>query len=80
MPTVLRRDGFRFFFHSNEGNEPPHVHVAQAERRAKLRLGPDVELAWSYGFRQNELSAIKKIVMESRDRFEEAWNEHFGRA
>ena len=27
MPTILRKNGFRFFFYSNERNEPPHVHV-----------------------------------------------------
>jgi len=27
MPTVLRIEGFRFHFYSDEGNEPPHIHV-----------------------------------------------------
>ena len=27
MPTLLYVEGFRFFFFSNEGREPPHVHV-----------------------------------------------------
>ncbi len=31
MPTVLRIRGYRFFFFSLEGNEPPHIHVEQAE-------------------------------------------------
>ncbi|MBX7115888.1 MAG: DUF4160 domain-containing protein [Myxococcaceae bacterium] len=26
MPTLLVIEGFRFFFFSNEGMEPPHVH------------------------------------------------------
>src|SRR3989442_1801226 len=30
MPTLLRVEGFRFFFFSNEGQEPPHVHVSKA--------------------------------------------------
>ena len=30
MPRLLYVDGFRFFFFSREGHEPPHVHV---ERR-----------------------------------------------
>jgi hypothetical protein len=25
MPTVLRVSGFRFFFYSLEGSEPPHM-------------------------------------------------------
>ncbi len=36
MPTVLRVDGFRFFFYSNEGNEPAHIHVQKAEKYAKF--------------------------------------------
>ena len=80
MPTVLREGGFRFFFHSNEAGEPPHVHAAKAECRAKYWLRPEVELVWSHGFRRNELSAIKKIVTDARERLEEAWNEHFDRA
>lgn len=27
MPTVLRIGRFRFFFFSNEREEPPHIHV-----------------------------------------------------
>jgi len=38
MPEVLRVHGYRFFFFSREGNEPPHIHVEQAERYAKFWL------------------------------------------
>ena len=38
MPTVLRVDGYRFYFFSREGQEPPHIHVEQAERYAKFWL------------------------------------------
>jgi len=40
MPTVLRHGGHRFVFFSNEGNEPPHVHVETAENHAKFWLDP----------------------------------------
>jgi hypothetical protein len=36
MPLVLRVKGYRFFFFSSEGQEPPHIHVEQAERYARL--------------------------------------------
>jgi hypothetical protein len=29
MPTVFRIKGYRFFFISLEGKEPPHIHVEQ---------------------------------------------------
>jgi len=40
MPTVLRIGPYRFFFFSNEGNEPPHVHVERDDNTAKYWLDP----------------------------------------
>jgi hypothetical protein len=78
MPVALRVKGYRFFFFSLEGHEPPHIHVEQAERFAKFWLNP-VSLVKSRGFRSNELSEIQKIVEENRDTLLEKWNEHFSR-
>ena len=36
MPALLRVRGYRFFFFSMEGREPPHIHVAHAGRYAKF--------------------------------------------
>ena len=77
MPTVLRLESFRFFFYSLEGQEPPHIHVEQAERVAKFWLRP-VELAMSDGFRSAEIGRLRLLVLTHRERFEEAWHEHFG--
>jgi hypothetical protein len=46
MPTILRDGRWRFFFYSNEGSEPPHVHVESADGEAKYWLTP-VALAGS---------------------------------
>lgn len=46
MPTVLRAAGFRFFFYSMEGDEPPHIHVEQGDSVAKFWIDP-VNLAQS---------------------------------
>jgi hypothetical protein len=78
MPVALRVKGYRFFFFSLEGHEPPHIHVEQAERFAKFWLNP-VSLVKSRGFRSNELSEIQKIVEENRAILLEKWNEHFSR-
>jgi hypothetical protein len=40
MPTVLRREGYRFYFYSHEPNEPPHIHVDGAGASAKFWLRP----------------------------------------
>lgn len=52
MPTVLQVKGYRFFFFSLEGKEPPHIHVELAERYAKLWLAP-VSIAHTKGFRSS---------------------------
>ena len=77
MPTVLRLSGFRFFFYSLEGSEPPHIHVEQADNVAKFWLNP-VNLAESHGFRAHELNRLRALVIEHRVAFTEAWNAHFG--
>ena len=78
MPVALRVKGYRFFFFSLEGHEPPHIHVEQAERFAKFWLNP-VSLAKSRGFRSGELSEIQRIIEEHRDTLLEKWDEHFSR-
>ena len=76
MPALLRVRGYRFFFFSLEGREPPHLHVAHAGRYAKFWLEP-VELANNRGFRGHELTEIGKIVIENREFFLEKWHEYF---
>ena len=39
MPTVLNAGGYRFFFYSLEGSEPPHIHVEYGRSTAKFWLG-----------------------------------------
>ena len=76
MPTVARIGPYRFFFYSNEGTEPPHVHIRRERALAKFWLQP-VELAAATGFGATELVRIEKIVAENERQFLEAWHEHF---
>lgn len=77
MPTVLRVGRFRFFFYSNEGQEPPHVHVQAGGAEGKFWLDP-VSLAFSYGFNGRELNEIESLVAQHRVALLEAWDEYFG--
>ncbi|MBV9576855.1 MAG: DUF4160 domain-containing protein [Gammaproteobacteria bacterium] len=77
MPTVLKFKGYRFFFFSLEGNEPPHIHVEYGDNLAKFWLN-SVNLASSYGFRSYELAKIRVIVAENNKLFLEKWDEFFG--
>jgi hypothetical protein len=76
MPTVLRVGPYRFFFYSEEGSEPPHVHIVAAERRAKFWLTP-IDLTWNDGFRTGELKIIEEIITANLNLFLEAWNDFF---
>jgi len=77
MPTVLRVGRFRFFFFSNESQEPPHIHVKAGEDEAKFWLDP-VQLAVNYGFNGRELTRIERLIEENLTELLEAWHEHLG--
>jgi hypothetical protein len=72
----MRVHGYRFFFYSNEGSEPPHVHVERAEGTAKYWLHP-VESAAHTHFDARQLRVIRRIIEHRRSQIEEAWHEHF---
>ena len=76
MPTVLRIAGFRFFFYSDEGSEPPHIHVERSDEVAKFWLEP-VELVSSSGFSAKEINQLRKLVTENQTRLVQFWHEYF---
>jgi len=77
MPTVWRHGGPRFFFFSNEGNEPPHIHVETGDSYAKFWLDP-VALVKSAGYNARELRELRELVEGNRHSFAEKWHEYFG--
>lgn len=77
MPTVLGVDGYRFFFFSNEGNEPGHIHVERGDGYGKFWLEP-VNWSTPTTFTRPELRAIRGIVEKNREYFIERWDDYFG--
>jgi len=77
MPTVLRSEGYRFYFYSHEPNEPPHIHVDKAGATLKAWLDP-VSLSRASGFRPREINVILDLVAEHQPALLEAWDEYFG--
>lgn len=69
---------FRFFFFSNEGKEPAHIHVKAGTDEAKFWLDP-VELAVNYGFNGRELTQIRELIEDYQEDLVEAWNEYESR-
>ena len=76
MPTVLRIGRFRFYFFSNEGQEPPHIHIKAAGDQAKFWLDP-LLLAANYGFAARELNEIERMILDHQTELLEAWHEYF---
>ena len=76
MPTLLRWNGYRFFFYSADGGEPAHVHVTRDNKEAKIWLH-DVSVAANFGMSAAEMSEIIRRTRESRMAFLEAWNDYF---
>ncbi len=79
MPTVLRVGRYRFYFFSNEGQEPAHIHVKAGDDQCKFWLDP-VVLVVSHGFAARELNEIASIVTQHQQRLLEAWDDYFGQA
>jgi hypothetical protein len=76
MPTLLQTEGFRFFFYSNERQEPPHVHVEKGDGEAKLWLQP-AQVAYSHRLTPAELRRARELAFRHQTTFTERWNEHF---
>lgn len=76
MPVILHVGPYRFFFYSNESNEPPHIHVRAAGNEAKFWLVP-IKLAFNHGFSNPELNSVAKLIQEYHPTFLQAWNDYF---
>ena len=63
MPTVLRIFGFRFHFYSDEGTEPPHIHVESGDGECKFWLSP-VTLARNHGMSAVDIRKLERLVYE----------------
>ena len=77
-PTVLRAEGFRFYFFSRE--EPRmHVHVHHQSGEAKLWLEPRLELAVDHGLGARRISRALQLAKEHEHELRAAWKAHFRR-
>ena len=76
-PTVLRKDGYRFFFFSREVPRP-HVHVSASDGEAKWWLEPAIELAYNHRLSAKQSCETEVIVREHVEEIADAWRNHFG--
>jgi len=78
MPTILLIMGWRFFFYSNERNEPIHIHAGKAEKECKYWLDPkhfDIAEAFCLNMNESDQRQVKKIIFEYFEFIEEKWAE-----
>jgi hypothetical protein len=81
MPTILFVLGWRFFFYSNEGNEPIHVHARKGETECKYWLRPEfyeIEEAWSHNLTPRLRREVRKIIFDHFDLIAGEWHNVFG--
>ena len=78
MPIIDRFAGLKVGFYSNDGVEPPHVHVRRERARAKFWLNP-VRLERARRFAPHELNWIRRIIEGRESVYLERWNEYFSR-
>ncbi|MGL4636372.1 MAG: DUF4160 domain-containing protein [Beijerinckiaceae bacterium] len=76
MPTILRWNGYRFFFYSADGREPAHVHISKDEKEAKIWLH-DLAVAVNVGYSGKELNELVRTTGDEREQFLKAWHDYF---
>jgi len=82
MPTVLFMLGWRLFFYSDEGDEPPHIHARKGDAECKywiLEEAFDIREEWAYNLTPRLRREIRKIILTNFDLILTAWNEHLGK-
>ena len=77
MPEIFRELGFVFFFYSNEGSEPLHVHVRKAGGFAKYWIEP-VELDFSQGMKVQDLNTAEQLIYSHLELIKTKWYEIHG--
>ena len=76
MPTILLLHGWRFYFYSNEGNEPMHIHAGKAECECKYWVDADafeIRQAFAYNMSARDTREVRRIIFENFDYIVAEW-------
>jgi ABC-type ATPase with predicted acetyltransferase domain len=77
MPTLLNLFGLRFFFYSDE-HLPMHVHIQNSDGKAKIIIGPTVEVEENNGIKPHDIRRALEITRMYQEEFIKAWEEYHG--
>ena len=74
MPTLLNKNGFKFFFYANE-HEPKHIHMMKNDDFAKIEL-QTCKVVQNY-MKPKDLKFALEIVKKHKEAFERSWDAWF---
>ena len=75
MPTILKIDGYRFFFFSNE-HSPIHIHIEKSDSYARIEI-ECLKVSDSYNLNSKEIKKLVNLVKSNQETLKKAWNEYF---
>jgi len=75
MPTLLDIFGLRFYFYSEE-HLPIHVHIENADGKAKISLVPQIEIIENRNIKLKDLKKAMAVVELYKEDFIKAWKEY----
>jgi hypothetical protein len=78
MPVVFQKEGFKFFFYSND-HEPVHIHVRKGGGEAVFNVAEEIELRESQGLKIKELSKAQELAESHKEIIIKKWYEHLNR-
>ena len=79
MPEVFRMFGMRFFFFANE-LLPIHIHVQNADGRAKYQVLPKIKLLSNTGLKSSDVKMAEALIEENELTIIKAWEVFHGKA
>ncbi len=78
MPEVFRIFGIRFYFYANE-HLPIHIHVQNANGKAKFQVLPTIKLIENKGLKPSEIKLAEGIIEENKILIVKSWEAFHGK-
>ncbi len=77
MPELFRMFGMKFFFFSLE-HQPVHIHVRNADGKAKFNILPEISLVEAKGMKPKDLVLAEALITERKEEIIKKWKEIHG--
>ena len=80
MPTVLYFYGWRFFFYSNEGSEPIHIHAEKGDMECKFWINENdftITLETAFNMASDKTNEVSDIIYKNLQLIINSWHNYF---